>query len=127
MLIVAFVEALRPPPFGDGNCIFIIICNACIEQVGANKWCGPSLPGVTVDEDFPSLSDAIVHDLHYVEHLLEGGVSHVLPEAIEELDAVVHHQFGCIAEPRLQTDPISAEGMLSWLLEVKDGCYTRSK
>lgn len=80
-----------------------------------------------MDEYFPTLSNNEVHDLYYIKHLLEGWICEIFPIAVEERNAIIHEQLRSITKASPQTNSISTEWMLSWLLKVENGCYTLPK
>lgn len=42
---------------------------------------------------------------------------------VEKLKAVLHNVFWCVRESSNSADTMTAVGVLTWLLQVKDSCY----
>ena len=120
--IVALAEALGPPLPRLHNGVLVVLGQTRVYQVCTNEYRCATLPGVAMHEHLASLLDHKLHDLDYVEELIELVVRQVLPVAVEVRDLAVHQQLGSVRKARLGNDAIAAERVLSRLLQVKHSC-----
>ena len=123
--VVSVAEELAAAAPGDVDGLLGVLCQASVEQVGADDDRCPSLAGVAVDEHLvfafgAALDDDPVHYLDDVQGCVVVGHLQVLPIQVVVLHAGVHQLLGRVGEARPRDDAVSAVRVLARLLQVDD-------
>jgi len=128
MLVVNVRKQLWAPLTADFDGIGCVVAQTRKENVSANNDRGPSLPSVTVNQDFISsffapLKDKMMHKLNNLHSRLMFWCFQILPIHIKIRNTRIHQQLWIIAVANLWNDTFSTVRMLPRFLQIKYSHY----